>query len=52
MHLDGLVTRFKKIVTHVESHASAVSLLKRAENSAIQAFINPKSKTKNSNIKM
>ena len=25
----------KKLVTHVESHASAVSLLKRAENSAI-----------------
>ena len=28
-------TRYKKLVTHVESHASAVSLLKRAENSAI-----------------
>ena len=27
--------RYKKLVTHVESHASAVSLLKRAENSAI-----------------
>ena len=27
--------RDKKLVTHVESHASAVSLLKRAENSAI-----------------
>ena len=25
----------KKLFTHVESHASAVSLLKRAENSAI-----------------
>ena len=25
----------KKLVTHVEPHASAVSLLKRAENSAI-----------------
>ena len=25
--------RCKKLVTHVESHASAVSLLKRAENS-------------------
>ena len=28
-------TRYKKLVTHVESHASAVSLLKRAENSVI-----------------
>ena len=28
-------TRYKKLVTHVESHASAASLLKRAENSAI-----------------
>ena len=29
-------TRYKKLITHVESHASAVSLLvKRAENSAI-----------------
>ena len=28
-----------KLVTHVEPHASAVSLLKRAENSAIQAII-------------
>ena len=28
-------TRYKKLVTHVESQASAVSLLKRAENSAI-----------------
>ena len=28
-------TRYKKLVTHVEPHASAVSLLKRAENSAI-----------------
>ena len=28
-------TRYKVIVTHVEPHASAVSLLKRAENSAI-----------------
>ena len=28
-------TRYKKLVTHAESHASAVSLLKRAENSAI-----------------
>ena len=27
--------RYKKLVTHVESHASAVSLLKREENSAI-----------------
>ena len=28
-------TRYEKLVTHVESNASAVSLLKRAENSAI-----------------
>ena len=28
-------TRYEKLVTHVESHASAVSLFKRAENSAI-----------------
>ena len=28
-------TRYKKLVTHVEPHASAVSLLKRTENSAI-----------------
>ena len=28
-------TRYKKLVTHLESHKSAVSLLKRAENSAI-----------------
>ena len=28
-------TRSKKLVTHVEPQASAVSLLKRAENSAI-----------------
>ena len=27
--------RYKKLVTHVASHASAVSLFKRAENSAI-----------------
>ena len=27
--------RYKKLVSHVESHASAVSLLKRAENRAI-----------------
>ena len=27
--------RYKKLVTDVESHASAVSLLKRAENSTI-----------------
>ena len=31
---------YKDLVTHVESHASAVSLLKRVENSAIQAIIN------------
>ena len=28
-------TRYKKLVTHVEPQASAVSLLKRAENSVI-----------------
>ena len=28
-------TRYKKLVTRVESHASAMSLLKRAESSAI-----------------
>ena len=28
-------TRYKKLVTHVEPHASAVSLLKRAENCAV-----------------
>ena len=28
-------TRYKKLVTRVESHASAMSLLKRAENTAI-----------------
>ena len=28
-------TRYKKLVTHVAPHASAASLLKRAENSAI-----------------
>ena len=28
-------TRYEKLVTHVEPQASAVSLLKRAENSAI-----------------
>ena len=28
-------TLYKKLVTHVESHASAVSQLKRAENSAV-----------------
>ena len=33
-------TLYKKLVTHVEPHASAVSLLKRAENSAISAIIN------------
>ena len=26
---------YKKLITHVESHASAVNLLKRAENSVI-----------------
>ena len=33
--LDIQKTRYEKLVTHVEPHASAVSLLKRAENSAI-----------------
>ena len=33
-------TYFKKPVTHVESHASAVGLLKRPENSTIKAIIN------------
>ena len=28
-------SRYEKLVTHIEPHASAVSLLKRAENSAI-----------------
>ena len=28
-------TRFKKLVTHAEPHASAVSLIERAENSTI-----------------
>ena len=28
-------TRYKKLVTHVESHQNAMSLFKRAENSAI-----------------
>ena len=28
-------TRYKRLVTHVESHESAVSLLKRAENSSV-----------------
>ena len=28
-------THYKKLVTHVESHVSTVSLLKRAENSDI-----------------
>ena len=31
---------YKKLVTHVEPQASAVSLLKRAENSAIEVIIN------------
>ena len=33
--VDILKTSYKKLVAHVESHASAVSLLKRAENSAV-----------------
>ena len=28
-------THYEKLVTHIESHASAVHLLKRVENSAI-----------------
>ena len=38
LHRDGC--SFIKLVTHVEPHASAVSMLKGAENSAIQAIIN------------
>ena len=34
------ITRYKKPVTHVEPDASAVSLLKRAENRAISAITN------------
>ena len=34
-------TRYKKLVTHVESHASAVGLLKRAANSAIINYSRP-----------
>ena len=37
---------YKKLVTHVEPHASAVSLLKRAENSAVQVIINQKTNKK------
>ena len=33
--VDFQKTHYKKLVTHVEPQASAVSLLKRAENSAI-----------------
>ena len=33
--VDILKKNCKKLVTHVESHANAVSLLKRVENSAI-----------------
>ena len=33
-------TRYHKLVTHVEPHASAVSLVKKEENSAIWAIIN------------
>ena len=32
-------TRYKKLVTHVEPQVSAVSLLKRAENSAHQPML-------------
>ena len=34
------LSKKKKLVTHVEPHASTVSLLKRAENSATSAIIN------------
>ena len=40
--MDIQKTRYEKLVTHVEPHASTVSLLKRAENSAISAIINQK----------
>ena len=33
-------TRYKKLVTHVESHASAVSLLESGEQRFIKAIIN------------
>ena len=33
--LDIQKMHYKKLVTHVKSHVSAVSLLKRAENSAM-----------------
>ena len=33
--VDTQKMRYKKLVTHVESHVSAVSLLKRAESSTI-----------------
>ena len=42
--------RYKKLVTHVEPHASEVSLLKRAENSAIQAIINHQSINQSINV--
>ena len=29
-------TRYKKLFTHVDAHTSAVSLLERAENSAVE----------------
>ena len=40
--VDVQKTCYEKLVTQVEPHASAVSLLKRAENSAVQATINQK----------
>ena len=33
--VDTQQTRYKKLVTYVQSHASSVTLLKRADNSAI-----------------
>ena len=41
-HFSGYVFKkhYKKLVTHVESHVSAMSLLKRAENSAIYVIFN------------
>ena len=39
-----------KLVTHVEPHASAVSLLKKAENSAISYISDHQSKTENAGL--
>ena len=43
--------RYKKLITHVEPHASAVSLLKRAENSAIKAIIINQSNSPSGSLK-